>query len=289
VPTIRNPVEWTVDQARHVADAVGATAADVQRAESLPPGTLPAVAEIGVADLWEALSKGIADFAAARTDVMLLCLFYPAMGLVLGRLASGADTMPLLFPLISGFALVAPFVAVGLYEMSRQREQGRELRWATVFEVVNSPSFGAIVTLGAILTVIFLLWLSAAEAIYGFTLGPAQPTSILSFMVDVLTKPSGWAMAAIGIGVGFVFALVVFSISVVSFPLLLDRDVGLGTAVWTSARATVANPLPMAVWAMIIAIGLVIGSLPFLLGLSIVLPVLGHASWHLYRKLMRSP
>ena len=137
-----------------------------------------------------------------------------------------------------------------------------------------------------VLTVIFLLWLAAAQAIYAITMGPAQPVSMTAFVGEVLTTAHGWALIVLGIGVGFIFAVFVFANSAVSFPLLLDRDVGIGMATQTSIRAVIANPIPMAVWGMIIAGGLVLGSLPFLLGLVLVLPILGHATWHLYRKVV---
>jgi len=142
--------------------------------------------------------------------------------------------------------------------------------------------------LGLLLVAIFLFWLVAAEAIYEVTLGPEPPASIGSFARDVFTTGAGWTMIVVGVGVGFLFALLVLVISVVSFPLLLDRDVAIGVAVSTSVRAAIVNPVPIAVWGLIVAGGLVVGSIPLLLGLIIVMPVLGHATWHLYRKVVPS-
>jgi uncharacterized membrane protein len=247
---------------------------------------LPAVRRIRAADLKDVLARGFGDFGANRTDVIFLCIFYPLVGLVLQRLAAGYEMLPLLFPLASGFALVGPVAAVGLYEMSRRREQGVNVGWIDVFGVVRSPSFGAIVLLGLLLTATFVLWLLVAEAIYLVTLGPEPPASIALFLRDVFTTGAGWVMIGVGVGVGFLFALLVLAISVVSFPLLLDRDVGLEAAVWTSVRAVVANPGPMAIWGLTVAGGLVIGSIPLFVGLVIVLPVLGHSTWHLYRKVV---
>jgi uncharacterized membrane protein len=144
--------------------------------------------------------------------------------------------------------------------MSRRREQGVDNTWADAFGVVRAPAFGAIVGLGLLLLAIFLLWLAAAYAIYLVTFGPEPPASIGSFVRDVFTTSAGWALIVVGVGVGFLFPSLVLTISVVSVPLLLDRHVGLYTAVATSVRAVVASPGPMAVWGLIVAGGLVIGS-----------------------------
>jgi uncharacterized membrane protein len=283
---IRNPIEWGLDQLK-LANSFRAWAGrSLHQGLGTHPAAPVTVRRIGVADLADALGKGLRDFGAYRTDVIFLCVIYPVAGLVLARLAFGYDMLPLLFPLASGFALLGPLAAVGLYEMSRRREQGIDINWADAFGVVLSPSFGAIVVLGLLLTGIFVLWLVAADVIYNLTLGPQPPTSLDSFIRDVFTTNAGWAMIVIGVGVGFLFALLVLAISVVSFPLLLDREVGLLTAVGTSIRAVRANPVPMALWGLIVAVSLVIGSIPLLVGLVIVMPVLGHATWHLYRKVV---
>jgi len=150
--------------------------------------------------------------------------------------------------------------------------------------VLRAPSIGAIALLGLLLVGIFLLWLVTAQVIYVATLGAAGPVSVAAFVGEVLTTPPGWAMIVIGVGVGFLFAVVVLAISVVAFPLLLDRNVGIDTAVWTSVRVVAMNPGVIFAWGAIIAALLVIGSLPVLVGLAVVLPVLGHATWHLYRR-----
>jgi uncharacterized membrane protein len=282
---IQSPFAWIGDQLDRAFHSVGSASDEEYWHESRRAGA-PTVRRIGLADLGQALTKGLADFAANRTDVIFLCVIYPLVGLVLGRLASGYNVVPLLFPLASGFALVGPLAAVGLNEMSRRRELGADVSWVDWFGVLRSPSIGAIVGLGLWLIAIFVLWLVTAEVIYVATLGPQPPDSIAAFVHDVFATPRGWTMVAVGMGVGFLFALAVLSISVVSFPLLLDRDVRMETAIRTSIQVVMANPVPMAAWGLIVAAGLVIGSLPGLLGLVIVMPVLGHTTWHLYRRVI---
>src|SRR5690348_5246282 len=284
--TIRNPIEWGIDQLRHAAAGFEAAGRALEHVPATLRSPQPVVRRIGLADLRDALARGAADFGACRSDVIFLCAFYPLAGLVLGRMVFGTQMLPLLFPLVAGFALLGPLAAVGLLEMSRGRENGEAVTWATAFRVVRAPSFAAIVVLGLLLLAIFLLWMGAAALIYRFTLGPALPASLGGFVHDAIATPHGWAMIGIGIGVGFLFAVLVLTISVVSFALLLDRDAGLDTAIATSIRVVTENPGVMAAWGVVIAAGLVIGSLPLLLGLVVVFPILGHATWHLYRKVV---
>jgi uncharacterized membrane protein len=284
--TIQSPPGWGVDQIRLAVGAVGSATPAEYWHTSTDRSAVPAVRRIGIADLRIALTRGLEDFKANRTDVIFLCVIYPVVGLVLGRLASGYGLLPLLFPLASGFALVGPVAAIGLNEMSRRREAGETVRWVDAFGVLRAPSIGAIALLSLLLVGIFLLWLVAAQVIYVATLGPAAPISAAAFARDVVGTSAGWALIAIGVGAGFLFAALVLAISVVSFPLLLDRDVGINTAVWTSVRVVAMNPGMMALWGAIVVVGLVLGSIPALVGLAVVMPVLGHATWHLYRRVI---
>jgi uncharacterized membrane protein len=281
-----SPVEWGWDRLRLIGSGIGGARPEEYWPRTSLEGTTPTVARIGLADLKDALAKGLDDFAANRADVIFLCAIYPIVGLVLGRVAFGYDVVPLLFPLASGFALVGPFAAVGLYEMSRRRELGAHVGWMDAVDLLRSPSIGSVAGLGLFLIALFALWLALAQTIYDATLGPNPPESIATFAHSALTTEAGRTMILVGIGVGFLFALLVLAIGVVSFPLLLDRPVGMQTAVRTSVRAFFRNIDMMALWGAIVVAGLVLGSIPFFFGLVIVLPVLGHATWHLYRRLV---
>jgi uncharacterized membrane protein len=246
----------------------------------------PTIRRITTADLFRALAEGVADFNEKPSHIVFLVLIYPLVALVLARLTFGYDVLPLLFPLAAGFALVGPVAAIGLYELSRRREQGLEIEWRHALGVLRSPSLGAIGRLGLILLAIFLLWLLTAQSLWVALFGEVRPGSIGEFADLVFGTHAGWTLILLGNGIGFLFALVVLAISVVSFPLLLDRRVGAGTAMATSLRAVLANPGPMLLWGLIVAVGLVLGSLPLFVGLCVVLPVLGHATWHLYREVV---
>ena len=282
---IRNPIEWGWHKLKGAGHAVGSAAHAVEGTEEARNKPL-AVRRITAADLGTVLAKGVRDFGAYRTDVIFICLIYPVAGLVLAQIAFGNDLVPLIFPLGAGFALLGPVAAIGLYEMSRRREQGHAVSWMDAFRVMRSPSFGAILVLGLLLLGIFLLWQGAAYGIWAATLGPAPPSSIGGFLRDVFTTGAGWTMIVAGMAAGFVFALAVLMIGAISFPLLLDRDVGLLAAVTTSVRAFRVNPVAMSLWGLIVAGGLALGTIPALIGLVIVIPVLGHATWHLYRALV---
>jgi uncharacterized membrane protein len=242
------------------------------------------IRHIDIHDLIAALRDGWSDFAAMPSHAIFLCLIYPVVGIVLAQLILGYSTLEFLFPLAAGFALVGPVAALGLYELSRRREAGLEPSATQALEVLRSPSIGAIAALGALLMMIFLVWLGTAHAVYVTSFGYDTPASPGQFVREVLTTPAGWTLILVGNGLGFLFAVLVLTISAVSFPLLLDRDVGAAVALLTSIRVVLTNPVTMALWGLIVAALLLLGSLPFFVGLAVAMPVLGHATWHLYRK-----
>jgi uncharacterized membrane protein len=275
-----------------------ATAAPIEPVETHPgmdlkwpasaiwrPGE-PAINTIGLADLRGALEKGWGDFATVPSHAIFLCIIYPIIGLVLFRLSFGYEVLPLVFPLLAGFTLIGPFAAVGLYELSRRRELGLDASPSHVLDVFHLPSLGAIARLGLVLMAIFFAWLAVAQLIYEQIFGPAVPASVGQFVDQVLTTPAGRQLIIVGNTVGFLFAALVLLIGAVSFPMLVDRNVSATTAVRASVRAVLENPVTMAVWGLIVAASLLLGSLPFFFGLAVVFPVLGHATWHLYRKVI---
>ncbi len=247
---------------------------------------VPVVRKIGFADLKDALAKGVDDFLAAPTQLIFLAIIYPIVGLFLARLTFGYQVLPLLFPLVAGYALIGPFAAVGLYEISRRREQGHEVSWTDAFAILRCPSLDAIGAVGFVLMVVFVIWLVTALALYDALFGSEPPDSISQFLSEVFTTTRGWALIIVGHAFGALFAIVALTVGVVSFPLLVDRDVGAVVALQTSVRAVVANPVTMAAWGVIVGALLALGSLPFFIGLAVAMPVLAHATWHLYRKLV---
>lgn len=283
--TIANPLSWSAQRLVGAGHSLGEALDGIGSHEM----ARPEINRIGVRDIRAALRKGAGDFAALRTDVIVAMILYPVIGFVLAVWAFNAGQVHLLFPLIAGFPLVGPVAAIGLYEMSRRREQGIETDWGAALATLTGRVLGPVLTLALLLTAIFLVWLFAAHVIWANTLGPATYDSILAFIRDTFTTDAGWTMIGVGIGVGFVFAAVVLCIGLVSFPMLIDRPVGVPVALATSFAVARRNPGTTALWGLIVAVLLVLGSIPLLAGLIVVLPILGHATWHLYRRAVSFP
>jgi uncharacterized membrane protein len=245
-----------------------------------------AVRKIDYADVEDALRRGLDDFMTKPSHYVFLCLIYPLIGIVLAAWTSGNNALPMLFPLMAGFALIGPLAGVGLYEISRRREFGMDTSWRHALEVRHAPSIPSIVAMGIYLLCLFVAWLLVAKAIYVWQFGDVAPASTGSFFRDIFTTHQGWMVILYGNIAGFIFAVIVLATTVIAFPLLLDRDAGAYEAVTASFRAVAVNPGPMALWGLIVAVALVVGSIPVFAGLAVVVPILGHATWHLYRKLV---
>ena len=243
---------------------------------------------IGLDDLREALRKGLADFMAKPSHIVFLGLIYPIAGLVLAQMSISNDLVPLVFPLLAGFALIGLFAGLGLYEISRRRELGLDASWRHALDVFDARSIRSILVLGVILFVLFLAWLWSAAAIYDWAFDGDEPGTIAGFVTDVFTTPNGWLLIVVGHIVGFGFAIIALMLSAVSFPLLLDKHADVGTAVATSTRAALKKPVTMALWGLIIALALGIGALTAIVGLAVFIPGLAHASWHLFRRVTRA-
>ena len=281
--TIGNPLSWSVDHAQAVGKHLGAAATHIGHGDA---GELemPRIRHIAVRDLREVLRKGVEDFAACRTDVIFLCLLYPIIGALLAWVALHNNLLPLLFPITSGFALLGPIAAVGLYEMSRRREMGEEPDWSHALAFTKSPSFAAIFALGLMLGALFIVWVLTANGIYYATFGDARARLDRRLRQRRLHHPGRLdhdrrrhrrRRALRGAGARLQRDLLPAA------PRPRRRAAGGGDHLDAVAAA---NPVPIAVWGLIVAAGLVIGSIPFFLGLIVIMPILGHATWHLYRR-----
>lgn len=281
VKTIGNPLSWT-------ADAVGATGSALASATERLAGTRhadpPVVQTLEMDDLRAALRAGWDDFLALRSDVIFVVLLYPVIGLAMALAAFNANFAPYLFPMASGFALIGPLAAVGLYELSRRREAGQTPRWTDALSLLRSPAMAPILVLGLYLLAVFIVWMMVANLVYAVTLGTQAYPDTMAFVADVFGTGAGWQMIVLGTLVGFGFALVVLATALVSFPMLVDRDIGVSAAVVTSWQVVRRNPRVSLAWGLIVAGLLVAGSIPLFLGLIVVFPLLGHATWHLYRR-----
>lgn len=243
------------------------------------------VRKIGSEELGAALREGWDDFLARRGDLIFLGLLYPIIGLLAAALSLGGNLLPLLFPLVAGITLLGPVAATGFYELARRRESGQEATWRDFLDVRKRPSRNGIMMLTGILVVIFGLWISSAAILYLVVIG-SYPETTAEFLALVFTTPQGWLLIALGMLVGLAFAALVLTITVVSMPMLVDRDVNLADAIGTSVRAVMANKGAMVRWGLLVAGLLAIGSVPLFLGLAVVLPLLGYATWHLYTRLV---
>ncbi len=245
----------------------------------------PVVRRVAATDIAEALVEGLRDFQALPLYGLAFGALYAAGGIIIVLCLTAFGMVYLAYPLAAGFALIGPFVAIGLYDVSRRRESGEPVSVAAIWTTVRSRSeigWMAFVTL-----FVFVIWMYQVRLWIALLLGlNASFSSLHEFITVVLTTSEGMLFLAVGNIVGAMLSLILFSLTVVSFPLLLDREVDFVTAMVTSVRAVVASPVPMIGWAAVIVMLLIVSALPYFLGLLVTLPVLGHATWHLYRRIV---
>jgi len=244
------------------------------------------IRKIGTKDLWQALKEGYEDFNAKPSFGAFLIFIYPLFALLFSLLVLGEDLLYLAFPVVAGFTLLGPVACVALFEMSRRREQDLDLTWRSSFNWIHSSAFAPIVALSVVMMLLYSAWVYMAQFMYLGLFGADPPASMVDLWSQVLSTRRGAALAMYGTGVGFLFAFSVLAISVIAFPLLLDKHASSATAIAVSVRAVTTNPLPMAIWGVTVVLLLAAGAVVFLVGLAAVLPILGHATWHLYRKVV---
>jgi len=248
----------------------------------------PEIREIGLADIKDALQQGWGDFKAMPTHLPFTIAIYLFLSIFLFIYSSNRDILGLIFPVFAGYTLIGPLVACGMYELSRRNEAGKFTSRSNAFYVFRSPNFGSIAILGAFLFMVYFAWLAAAEVFYVRNFGDIAPASAMEFMRQVFDTDAGTLLVYEVCSAGFAFAVFVLIISMVSFPMLIDMEVNVLTAVVTSLRAFYYNVTVFFAWGAIVSLALILGTIPAFLGLGVVLPVLGHATWHLYRKMVKN-
>jgi len=246
----------------------------------------PAIRQIAVSDVFAAIREGYEDFREKPSHYAFVALIYPIAGALLIGWSAGVELLPMVYPLLTGFALLGPLLALGLMEISRRRELGQPADWSNVLDLLKSPSLPALLMMSAYLVTLFMLWLVVSRGLYVSMIGDYPAPSVFAFANGVLDHPNAWAFLLWSNGFGFLLALIALTISIVAFPMILDRDCGAASAVATSVRATVANPVPVAIWGLMVAALLAVGMATLMVGLVVIVPVLGHATWHFYRRLV---
>jgi uncharacterized membrane protein len=245
----------------------------------------PVVRSITAGDIAEALGEGLRDFQAVPLYGLAFGALYAAGGIAILLCLMAFGLVYLAYPLAAGFAMIGPFVATGLYEVSRRRETGQAISIGAIWATVKAR--GEIGWMAFVTLFVFVVWMYQVRLLIALLLGlNASFSSLREFITVVLTTNEGLLFLAIGNAVGAALSLILFSLTVVSFPLLLDRDVDFVTAMVTSVRAVVTSPVPMIGWAAVIVVLLAVSAIPYFLGLVVTLPVLGHATWHLYRRII---
>ncbi|MCP5037810.1 MAG: DUF2189 domain-containing protein [Rhodobacteraceae bacterium] len=248
------------------------------------PSSPPILGYIGFSDIPAILSAGLKDFRRAPAFGLFFSAFFVLGGIVIYLELTIQGREYWVIPLALGFPLLAPFLAVGLYEVSRRLETGEELDWSAILGVVFRQKDRQCPSMAMVLIMFFMFWVFVAHLVFALFMGLQPMTNIMSNWQDTLLTQSGLTMLAIGTLVGSAMAYMLFSLTAISIPMLLDREMDFITAMINSFQLVAKNMVVMITWGVVISMLMFLAMLPFFLGLFLVLPVLGHATWHLYRR-----
>ena len=237
--------------------------------------------DLRIGDLWDALAAGWADFRAYPAFGLFFAAIYVFAGIGLYFALFNSGAVAWLVPAAAGFPLLAPFAAVGLYEVSRRRELGLPMGWGAILGALRGRGDEQILSMGVIVFIAFGFWLMVAHGIFAIFLAES---GIGSESLELFRTGAGMLMLLVGGAVGALMALGFYSITVISLPMLVHREVDFLTAIIVSLGTVRLNTFVLLAWAVWIAVALFAAMLPLFLGLFVVLPVLGHATWHLYRR-----
>lgn len=251
-----------------------------------PPPPAVKINPIAFADVKDALKEGWRDFTRAPLIGLFFGAIYAAGGIAILLLLSVYHEPWWIIPIAVGFPLIGPFVAVGLYETSRRLGTGQPLHLGEILTVILAQRKRQVAWMAFVVLFIFWMWLYEVRMLLAIFLGFKSFSSIEAFLQVATTTPEGIGFLVVGTGVGAFISVILFCTTVVAIPLLLDREIDLITAIITSFKAVFQNPGPMIGWGITIVALTFVGLVPLFLGLPVVLPVLGHATWHLYTKVM---
>ncbi|MBO6856390.1 MAG: DUF2189 domain-containing protein [Roseibium sp.] len=250
---------------------------------------MPKVNKITVNDVIDAFAAGLADFRRAPVYGLAIGAFFALGGLFVVLSAAALNMSYLSYPAAAGFVLIGPFAAVGLYEVSRRLQNGEELSWSRIFGTMWAQKGRELSWMAFVVLFIQIMWMYQVRLLLALFLGFRSFASFDEFLTQVISTPEGLMFLAVGLVVGAILSLILFSPTVVSFPLLMEEDRDFITAMITSVRAVFTSPVPMIGWAFVVTAVLIVSMAPAFLGLVVSLPILGHTTWHLYKKCVEIP
>ncbi len=250
---------------------------------------MPEVMPLTVADIRACLMQGITDFARAPRFGLFFGGIFALIGMIITLALVRWNMAWMVYPFAIGFPLIGPFAAAGLYEVSRRLESGETLTWSAILSVVWAQRRRELSWMAFTMLFFFWVWMYQIRLMIALFLGRLSFSTLDRFFSVVLTTPEGWLFLAVGHVVGAALALILFSITVISMPLLMEREVDFITAMITSVKTVIASPAAMLGWGVVVTLAVIAACVPFFFGLLVVLPILGHTTWHIYRMAVRLP